>query len=184
MGEPAATMETRPQETSRTIAKVLGVLNLGFGIMGLLFGGLGLLMGLIAMSGLLPAEIDALVRPLISPWAIAKSLGEIASSALLLAAGWGLFQFRPSGRSLSIVYSIIAIFWSTGMLVVSAINIPKMMENLPEEDSLGLAEVFTAFEPALNVSLSCAAMLYPIILLLFLCRKSFREAITAQQDEA
>jgi hypothetical protein len=95
-----------------THVKVLGVLHIVIGAFGV-FGALFLMMVFGSASGIVGATADpdeaAIALPLIGLTGIGLVAFTLLTSIPGLLAGWGLLKFRPWGRILGIVVSIVAL---------------------------------------------------------------------------
>jgi hypothetical protein len=153
-------------------AKVFGILNLAFAVMGI-FGVLATF-----LLPYLPGQANNPVLEIMKENAIyhtwmlmATGLGLI-SVVLLTVGGIGLLQYKPWGRTASIIYAIFGILVAIATSVVNGVVLmPIMMEKA--KDAQG-PEAAGAIGGAIGgVVGGCFGLIYPIVLLVFMLRRSF-----------
>jgi hypothetical protein len=162
-----------------TSATVFGALNIAMGVLGLCGVGGGFVQMLIPSDMLQPPGSPP--NPVFTVMddnpglkifmVITLSIGLI-TTVMLIIAGLGLLNDKRSGRTLSVYYSIISIL----MVIVGAIGnyflLMKPLMDLAASMPEG-PEKFAAMVGAYSgIFGSCFSLVYPILLLIFMMRKS------------
>ncbi len=159
---------------------VFGILNLVFGLLGLC-GTAGSVAVLFLMpqnpnvrNPVLDLMADSPVYRLFNQVMI--GLGCIAA-IVLIVAGIGLLQTRPWGRTLSIGYSLYAILSGILGLAMSFVFLVKPL--LDQANAAGGGPEQAAAIGGMIGGLfgGCFGMIYPIVLLIFMCRRNVAEAL-------
>ncbi|MBI4559132.1 MAG: hypothetical protein HY706_16225 [Candidatus Hydrogenedentes bacterium] len=98
-------------------------------------------------------------------WNVISTAFGFVASALLIAAGVGLFLLKPWARTLSIGYTIYAIASVVvGAVITWLVFIPEITKEIG-------AQTPAPMVPMMAVSMSfgtCAGLVYPILLLIFM----------------
>ena len=175
------TSAAQPQkQLSRpTSATVFGALNIAFGVLGICGVGGGFVQMMIPPDmlqppGSPPNPVMTVMEssPGLRIFQIVTLTISLITTVMLIIAGLGLLNDKRSGRTLSIYYSIISII----MLIIGTIGtyillvqpLMEMASQMPDGPER-LAATFGAFAGIVG---SCFGALYPILLLIFMMRKS------------
>ncbi len=157
-----------------TAATVFGILNILFGVLGICGIAMSAVVLFIPLSAQMTAENPAL--QLMEENAAYRTFTQVAvvlgfaATAALIAAGIGLLQLRPYGRSLSIGYGIYAIVMNlAGTFVNVAIVFPALLEKANEAGG-GPAQAGAYGGIIGGVGGSCIGLIYPGLLLYFMFR--------------
>ena len=89
---------------------------------------------------------------------------------ILIVSGIGLLKQRNWGRTLSNVYAVVAILQAIGSLVLNLDFLPEALADMPGQEN----------NPAQAIGNICGgiiALIYPILLLIFLNKQEVREAL-------
>ena len=159
---------------------VFGILNLVFGVLGLCGT-----VGSAAMFFALPQNPNVR-NPVLDLIAgspgyrlftlVTVGLGFIAT-IVLIVAGIGLFQTKSFGRTLSIGYSIYAIVSGIVGLGVNFVFLIRPLLEQAQAAGTG-PEQAGAIGGIIGGSFGgCLGMAYPIVLLIFMCRRNVAEAL-------
>lgn len=175
--DPATTATVDPPKS----ATVLGVINVIFGLLGILSGVIGLVFLMLMVTGAMELPDEAMSQQISSPMAIGSAIVGMLLSIVLVIAGWGLIQFKPFGRTLSIWYALLSIVFALIGIVVGSMEIPGAIASFDTLDSEDPQQINAAMTPIIGVVSNCVSMIYPIILLIFMNRRSFVEALRARQ---
>ena len=149
--------------------KVFGIINIVFGVLCGLCTGLGLL-AFLGVAGILENEMGFSFGWSYPVIIILSVVGMLANFALLIS-GIGLLTYRNWGRTLSNVYSVVAILYAIVTLVLNLFFMPDILSKLPDggEDPVRNAG---------NIIGSCISLIYPIILLVFLNKSEVKECLS------
>lgn len=158
-----------------------------FGILNLVFGALGLCgtAGSAAMFFALPQNPNVR-NPVLDLMAgspayrlftqVTVGLGFIAAIVLIIA-GIGLLQTKSFGRTLSIGYSIYAILSGIVGLVMSFVFLVKPLLEQAQAAGSGPEQAGAIGGMIGGLFGGCLGMAYPILLLIFMCRRNVVEAL-------
>ncbi len=163
-------------------ATVFGILNLVFGILGICGSVVGA--AAIAFAQLAPPNADQpqfnfFDNPVYAGIAYVQMGAGLLLTILLIAAGAGLLKFKPWGRSLSNYYSILAIgLGIIGLMVHIIFVVLPTLQLDPgapvEQRSVMIVTSVSGFIGSL------VGFVYPSLMLYFMNRTSFKEAINQQ----
>jgi hypothetical protein len=169
------TSEDAPPQARPTTATVFGILNIAFGTMGLcgaVFGAVGMVFMASPMFEEIAAQTEGmeLFRDasyqtfLVISMVIGSGL-----SVLLLASGIGLLKFKPWGRLTANYYGVAQIIYAIGNSAYQIIWIVlPMVNNGSPQAAINIAsQVFGLF----------FSLIFPVVLLVFMNRESFVNAI-------
>ncbi|GAB5406646.1 MAG: hypothetical protein Aurels2KO_48770 [Aureliella sp.] len=176
--DPSAT--TLPPGTRPPSATVFGILNLVWGILGIC--------STVASIGFIAAaanpDFGMTEAPGMEQFADASyrafltvvNILSLALAVLLIASGIGLLKFRPWGRSTAIWYAALTILVLIGttagtfvlLLLPSLTNAATPEEQMQAYFGIGGGLVGALF-----------GLIYPVLLLIFMNRQSFKAAINA-----
>lgn len=143
---------------------VLGTLNLVFGTLGIL--------GTMFLGGILDAVMTMTLHP--SQFQVYARIDRIAgffAAFVLILAGVGLLKMRPWGRYLSIVYAGFAILSVIANTIALFMFVP-----LPLLDNASLSII-----GAVVLSGAAIGLLYPLLLIVLLQRRSVVEAFASSR---
>jgi len=167
-------MRTRPAAVN-----VFAILNIAFGVMAL-FGGIFA----IATSALKDKPImkDNPGMRMVHDFPGYEKIMQISipvnflGALLLLVSGIGLLKLKPWARGLSIVYGIFAIVQALGLMAAFyfVLLVPVMKQNVDFKDPQAVAPLAGAIGGVFG---SCFNLIYPVILLIFMNRRSVIDAL-------
>lgn len=170
-GPPVLPSGQRP-----TSATVLGILNIIFGIWGFcgVFGG-AMVIAMI-FSGQFDSQpgFEAFGDPLMMGYTIVQAAMGFLLSVLIIFAGIGLLQFRPWGRTASIYYAIIKLLLVVAGIIVMVLQMFPLTAAWDPQNPVAVSQLFGAIGGIVG---SCFEIAYPIILLVFMNRAAFKQAI-------
>lgn len=157
-----------------TAATVFGILNILFAVLGLC----GVLMTAVLMFVPFNAQMtkDNPALQLMEENAFYRTVNQVGvllgfvASAVLIAAGIGLLQTKPYGRSLSIGYGIYAV---VVCLLGTILNVVFVFPALLEKANAagGGPAAAGAYGGIIGgVGGACVGLIYPVLLLYFMCR--------------
>lgn len=179
----SATVPTGPP-VRPTTATVFGVLNVIFGLLGLFGGIIGLAMLALMQSEALGQQDlpPTLNNPTLNTINLVNSVLGLGLSCVLIASGVGLLKFKAWGRSSANLYAIgslillvIGLIAHVIFMLLPALEIMNSMDaQNPEEVGL----VAGAFGGLIG---GCVGAIYPLLLLIFMNRRQFKEQILAQR---
>jgi hypothetical protein len=164
-------------------ATVFGVLNLVFGIFGIcggvVTGGLLVVLAIPEMAESLNEleGMEAFQNPSYRAFLLVTTIINSLLTIVLLISGAGLLKFKAWGRTAAIWYAIpqiVAII--AGGLVQFFLFIKPAIENAAP-GAQGIGEISGAIGGIVGMFFS---LLYPVLLLIFMNRKTFVAHITAQ----
>jgi hypothetical protein len=178
---PAGYVPPKPKRPASVM--VFGILNLVFGVLGLC--------GTVVSVGVLffmPQNAQA-GNPVMELMAsnpayrlfnqVSIGLGFVAT-AVLIVAGIGLIRARPFGRTLSIGYSIYAILAGLAGLVVSYLFLVQPLMERANAGGAGPERAAAIGGMIGGLAGGCLGQIYPILLLIFMCRRNVAEALQDQ----
>jgi len=163
-----------------TAATVLGILNILFAVLGLC----GMVMTVALLFMPLNAQMtkDNPALQLMEENALYRTINQVAvllgfvASGVLIAAGVGLLQTRPYGRSLSIGYGIYAV---VACLLGTILNVVFVFPALLEKANAaggGPAAAGVYVGIVGGIFGTCVGLIYPCILLYFMYRPNIKAA--------
>jgi hypothetical protein len=175
---PGVYVPTKPVRPASVV--VFGILNLVFGLLGLCG-----MAGSAAMFFALPQDVRVR-NPVLELLAsspgyrlftqVTVGLGFIAT-IVLIAAGIGLLQTKSFGRTLSIGYSIYAILSGIIGLVVTFVFLVRPLLEQAQAPGRGPEQAGAIGGMIGGLFGGCLGMVYPIVLLIFMCRRNVAEAL-------
>lgn len=159
---------------------VFGILNIVFGAMGICGAAFSAATWLV-----IPRNAD-LRNPVLELMAqspayrlfnqVGTALGFVAA-IVLIVAGIGLLQTKPFGRTLSIGYSLYAILSALVGVIFSFVFLVKPLLEKAQAAGGG-PEQAAAIGGMVGGALGgCIGTVYPILLLIFMCRRNVAEAL-------
>jgi hypothetical protein len=157
---------------------VFGILNIAFGALGVLctpFSLFGLLIRPDARNPLAQVIQDNLFYRY---WMIGSVVMGVIASAVLLTAGIGLLRMQNWGRLVSLGYAVYAIVAGLAGIVVTLVVLLPALKPQGNSDPAAMAGMIGGVAGGLIGG--CVALVYPILLLIFLNRPKVRAACTGQ----
>jgi hypothetical protein len=145
-----------------------------FGILSIVFGSLGLLCTPIALIGTFvsPQEMSLSSAPGYTPWLVICSLIGLAAAGWLLASGIGLLGLKRWGRRNAVAYGWFAIIWGIlNTIVTLVIMLSGGVASTPEAVGGYIGGACGGI----------LALIYPILLLVFMTRPHVIEAFNRPQ---
>ena len=104
----------------------------------------------------------------------------VLAALVLIVAGTGLLMVRPWGRSLSIGYAVYAIFMALVNAVVSFTWLLEPMAEQMAQTARCPKETATLISVGSMAVGACIALIYPILLLIFMNRRSVLAAMRGE----
>ncbi len=149
--------------------KVFGILNIVFGSLCCLCNGAAIPLSIIGFEALEQQYgVDF-------GWTAPVSLLMMGVAVLLCivlsVAGIGLLKSRMWGRNISVVYSVAGILLQIISLIINLVFMPEIMANVPA------SEIGGSNNPVVVVGGSCIALIYPVVLLIFMNKQSVKQAL-------
>jgi len=157
-----------------------------FGVFHLIFGAMGFLTTLLALvvtSGGMPEgafDLQALLEEGISWYGTYSKTAMVIGlfvSLLLIVAGIGLFQLREWARKASIVYGIYGLVSGLLGLCVNLFYVTPLLEQLLKETTNEIERAGIIGGMAGGIIGVGIALIYPILVLIFMNRRVLKEAI-------
>jgi hypothetical protein len=96
-----------------------------------------------------------------------------------LMSGIGLVRSRPWGRALSIGYGYVAILFVAARTVVAILFVSPEMQKAAQSFPDPVIRDVMAFMPAFILLGTCFALIYPVLLLIFMHRRNVKEYFAA-----
>ncbi len=152
---------------------VFGILNIVFGALGLSCTPFRLAFLFMPTPAIENPVMAAVANPACRAWSLFMGVTGMGAAVLLIVAGVGLLKCRPWARKISIGYAIYAIVASPVYAAVSAIMFASAAggaEGGPETGVMLASGIGGA------IGGTCFALIYPIILLVFMFRPSVVDA--------
>jgi len=171
-------MQQRP-----TVVTVFGILNIVFGASALIC----IPIGLIISFGLMQAHgnpiLDALQGNRVYVlWTLISSVLGILAATVKITAGIGLLKLQAWARITSIGYAIYAICIAiVSMIMTAVVMVPLIQQSHPASGPEGAAAIGGMIGGiAGGIGGSCIALIYPILLLIFMTRPKVKAAFVPQ----
>jgi hypothetical protein len=169
-------MQRRPAPVN-----VFGILNIAFSVM-MIFSLLFLIASF--FLGDMPVFRDNPAFKMARDYPAYKTIQEVSvilgipSTLVLLMAGVGLLKLKSWGRTLSIFYGFYAILQSLGLGVANYFVLlrPMLETHVNLKDPQAMGEFFGAIFGTLA---GCLGIIYPILLIIFMNRRSVIDALRA-----
>lgn len=157
-----------------TSVTVFGILNIVFGALALICTPFSLAFLFVPNPAMETPAMAAFANPAYRAWTLAMGVAGMGVSVLLIVAGIGLLKCRPWGRKISIGYAVYTIVASLVGAAVSAI----MLASVANSASGGSPETGVMLAGGIGGTIggACFALIYPIILLVFMFRPSVVDA--------
>ena len=148
-----------------------------FGILNIVFAALGFLGGIFSALTMfiLPHDTSNPVfkmmneQPTLYWWTLLATVIGVALAALLLVAGIGLLKMKPSGRVMSVYYSIATLVLGLVGLVINSVFLISPLVAQAEKSS-GPEAAGAVGGVIGGVCGGSCALIYPIVLLIFMTR--------------
>ena len=153
-----------------TAVTVFGILNIVFAALGFL-GAIGSFFTMFIMPNTANNPVLKIVheQPVMYWWTLSALVAGLALSALLLIAGIGLLKMKPSGRVMSVYYSIANLVLGVASLLVNGVFLISPL--LAEAGKSSGPEAAGAVGGVIGgVCGGSCALVYPIVLLIFMTR--------------
>ena len=159
---------------------VFGILNLVFGVLGLCGTA-----GSVAVLFFMPQNPNVRnpVMDLMANSPVYRLFNQVViglgfvAAIVLIVAGIGLLQTKPWGRTLSIGYSVYAILSGIVGLVMSFAFLVKPLMDQANAAGGGPEQAAAIGGMFGGLFGGCIGMVYPIVLLIFMCRRNVAEAL-------
>ncbi len=163
-----------------TAVTVFGVLNLVFGVLGVCGVGFSLVGLVMATPGTNPVYDLMRSSPILLYWTYASSALGALFVGVLIASGIGLLLNRGWGRLLSLAYAAFTILFGLLGLVV---NVVFLFPGLMELADSSRPEVMGGAIGGMvgGVVGGCVGLIYPVVLIVFMTRKSIVEHFAGQR---
>lgn len=159
-------------------ATVFGILNTVFGTLGMLFNVGILTLAIFSAGGIERPEMpDILTNPAREILNRVNMFVSGLLSVVLIAAGIGLLKFRPWGRTLSNLWGAANLVMLVIAFVAHAAWLLPALQNFDSLESNGPKQAAVVVAASGAIAGSCLGTIYPILLLIFVNRRSFREKI-------
>jgi len=155
-----------PQADSHIWAKVIGIISI-------CFGGLGLLGGLWGLAFLFAPDAFPSSNVPRQIWVLPRAILAAGNAAILLSAGILTLRRRPSGRTLHLLYAVIAI-------ILILMGIPFLIDQLSAPAPAGMEKsAAIGYRVGMGVSLygTVVGLGYPGFLLVWFLRRTVREQV-------
>lgn len=160
------------------ILTVFGILNIAFGVLGVLCTPLSLIGLFFRPDPNNPVVQIIQDNAFYRYWMIGSVGMGVIASVVLLVAGIGLLRMQNWGRLVSFGYSVYAILAGlAGMVVTMAVLVPAL-KSQGSNNPAAMAGLIGGV--AGGMIGGCIALVYPILLLIFLNRPKVRAACTGQ----
>jgi len=145
-----------------------------FGVLNIVFGGI---IALVALGSL----VFALIRPAETPirvWGYVGNSLSLKGAIVLIAAGAGLLRLRSWARIASLVWAAFYIVFICINAVVTIMIMPGLVAQQPGAQSLppGMVDTFVVLGGIFG---ACFWIIYPVVLIIFMMRRSVVEALAA-----
>ena len=172
-------MQQRP-----TSVTVFGIINIIFGSFNIICLPISLLMATGVMRFMRSPVLDLLSES--HPYVIWTTVGSIIgifAAIVQLVCGIGLLKLKPWARTTSIGYAIYAIIAAiAGMFMTAVVMIPIMQKIQPGSGPDHAVAIGGMVGGIIGgIAGSCFALIYPIILLIFMTRPKIKAAFVAPQ---
>ncbi len=164
-------------------ATVFGVLNLVFGIFGICGGiftaGLFAVFAIPEMAENLNnmEGMEQFQNPSYRAFLLVSTIINSLLTVVLLVSGTGLLKFKAWGRTAAIWYAIPQIFAIIGGAIAQYYLLVKPAIENAAPGAQGIGEISGAIGGLVGMAFS---LIYPVLLLFFMNRKTFVAQITAQ----
>lgn len=158
-----------------TSITVFGVLNIVFGALGVLgtcFSILDFFLPLVPMPPIIEEP-----GPVLRAYSLGSSVLHFIASIVLVVAGIGLLKLRPWARIMSIGYGIYDIVSCLINMVVGPIMMSRMVVEMGESEVVVAVVIAGILGP-------CVGLIYPILLIIFMCREAAVTAFRQTQQVA
>lgn len=161
------------------IATVFGTLNIA--VAGWIILRLIVSLAVLRIAQSAPVMMPMQQNPMIVGWTKISSALGFFSAIFLAIAGVGLLLVKNWGRILSIIYAIYALlFGVVSLFATFAFMIVPIIEHSQRMSS---TELGTEIGVAIGVMIrSLVALIYPVLLLVFMLRRKFVEEIRVAQQ--
>ncbi len=175
---PTESNEFSSTPTRTPIPMVFGILNIlfgAFGICGLIgFGVVMLVPELNQQSEDMPFQAIQAEGPLRYIQMAGVGVGGVLT-LVLVAAGVGLWRYRHWGRTLSIVYSALAVLSTIGSM---GLNFYIAQNQNPPVNAQIDSESFHALMIAVTLLSGCGSLIYPVVLFIFMQLDRVKRSLT------
>ncbi len=171
-------MQQRP-----TSVTVFGVLNIVFGALALLCLPITLLMVFGVFKHAPDPTTKALYgNPLYVSWTVVSSVVGLIAAVVELVAGIGLLKLLPWARVTSIGFAIYGIFASIASMVMTAVVMIPIVQKMDTGSGPEHAAAIGGMIGGVigGIAGSCGAIIYPILLLIFMTRPKVKAAFVPQ----